>query len=250
VGRGPAVLARPRPGRADRAVLGQRRRDPPLDRGRKGQEPALAPVGRDLTQLARDGAEPAGPPPLPPAEPQGGGAIEVDRSVSNAGIVSLAGRQILAAEILRGRHVTIRIEPRTLLFFDPDTRELLRARPNPLTPEQALRLRGARPAGPPPRPRSEPVTVQRRVSTTGTICVCRQTVALGRTHARRIVTVHVCEHTSQSNSTTRPAPSAARPPTPPSSSKAAATTNALPKPTDKHSQPATDRKNNPNRFRP
>jgi hypothetical protein len=81
------------------------------------------------------------------------------------------------------------------LFFDPDTRELLRARPNPLTPEQALRLRGARPAGPPPRPRSEPVTVQRRVSTTGTICVCRQTVALGRTHAGRIVTVHVCEHT-------------------------------------------------------
>jgi transposase InsO family protein len=149
----------------------------------------------DLTGLARDGASPAGPPPLPAAEPTDGGAIEVDRSVSNAGIVSLAGRQVLAAEILRGRHVTIRIEPGTLLFFDPDTRELLRARPNPLTPEQTLRLRGARPAGPPPRPRTEPVTVQRRVSTTATICVCRQTVALGRIHARRIVTVHVCEHT-------------------------------------------------------
>jgi transposase InsO family protein len=149
----------------------------------------------DLTQLAHDGATPAGPPPLPSVETDDGGAIEVDRSVSNAGIVSLAGRQVLAAEILRGRHVTIRIEPGTLLFFDPDTRELLRARPNPLTPQQALRLRGARPAGPPPRPRTEPVTVQRRVSTTGTICVCRQTIALGRTHARRTVTVHVSEHT-------------------------------------------------------
>jgi transposase InsO family protein len=148
----------------------------------------------DLTQLARDGASPAGPSPLPAVEPQGG-AVEVDRSVSNAGIVSLAGRQVLAAEILRGRHVTIRIETATLLFFDPDTRELLRARPNPLTPKQAHGLRGARPAGPPPRPRSEPVTVQRRVSATGTICVCRQTVALGRIHAGRTVTVHVCEHT-------------------------------------------------------
>jgi transposase InsO family protein len=148
----------------------------------------------DLTGLAHDGATPAGPPPLPVAAPADG-AIEVDRSVSNAGIVSLAGRQVLAAEILRGRRVTIRIEAATLLFFDPDTRELLRARPNPLTPEQAVRLRGARPAGPPPRPRSEPVTVQRRVSTTGTICVCRQTVALGRIHAGRTVTVHVSEHT-------------------------------------------------------
>jgi hypothetical protein len=149
----------------------------------------------DLKQLADEGAAPAGPPPLPPVKSSDVDAIEVDRSVSGAGIVSLAGRQILAAEILRGRRVTIRIEPATLLFFDPATRELLRARPNPLTPEQARGLQGARPAGPPPRPRSEPVTVQRRVSATGVICVCRQTVALGRTHARRIVTVHVSEHT-------------------------------------------------------
>jgi hypothetical protein len=58
-----------------------------------------------------------------------------------------------------------------------------------------LRLQGARPAGPPPRPRSEPVTVQRRVSATGVIVVCRQRVALGRIHAGRIVSVHVSEHT-------------------------------------------------------
>ena len=81
------------------------------------------------------------------------------------------------------------------MFLDPQTRELLRVRPNPLTHEQALRLQGARPAGPPPRPRTEPVTVQRRVSATGVITVCRQHVTLGRIHAGRTVSVHVSEHT-------------------------------------------------------
>jgi Integrase core domain len=147
----------------------------------------------DLTQLAKDGAVAAGPPPLPP--PEHGAAIEVDRAVNNSGLVGLAGKQVLAAEILGGRPVTVRIEPQTLMFLDPDTRQLLRVRPNPLTPEQTLRLQGARPAGPPPRPRTEPITVQRRVTATGRITVCRQPVSLGRVHAGRIVTVHVSEHT-------------------------------------------------------
>ena len=56
----------------------------------------------------------------------------------------------------------IRVEENTLMFFDPETRELLRTRPSPLTWDQARRLRGARPAGPPPRPSAEPVTAQRR----------------------------------------------------------------------------------------
>ena len=46
--------------------------------------------------------------------------------------------------------------------------------PNPLTYEQARHLRGARPAGPPPRPRVEPITVQRRVAANGVIRVARQ----------------------------------------------------------------------------
>jgi len=145
----------------------------------------------DLTQLA--GAVPAGPPPLPLEAD--GGAIEVDRAVNNSGLVGLGGRQVLAAEILGGRPVIVRIEPATLMFLDPQTRELLRVRPNPLTREQTLRLQGARPAGPPPRPRTEPVTVQRRVSATGVITVCRQPVSLGRVHAGRTVRVHVSEHT-------------------------------------------------------
>jgi len=81
------------------------------------------------------------------------------------------------------------------MFFDPDTRELLRTRPNPLTYDQARKLRGARPAGPPPRPSMEPVTVQRRPSATGVILVARQKLSLGRSHAHTVVTVHVAEHT-------------------------------------------------------
>jgi hypothetical protein len=41
----------------------------------------------------------------------------------------------------------------------------------------------------------EPVTVQRRPSATGVILVAGQKLALGRTHAHTVVTVHVAEHT-------------------------------------------------------
>jgi hypothetical protein len=81
------------------------------------------------------------------------------------------------------------------MFFDPETRELLRTRPSPLTWEQARAMRGARPAGPPPRPSTEPVTAQRRASNTGVIMVARQKITLGRIHAGQVVTVHVAADT-------------------------------------------------------
>jgi transposase InsO family protein len=147
----------------------------------------------DLGKLIATGARPAGPPPLPKAEP--GAAIEVERVVSKDGAIHLANRNILAAEILGGRRVGVRIEENTLMFFDPQTRDLLRTRPSPLTWEQACRLQGASPAGPPPRPSAEPITVQRRASNTGVIMVAGQKVALGRIHAGQVVTVHVADHT-------------------------------------------------------
>jgi transposase InsO family protein len=147
----------------------------------------------DLRRLVAEGATNAGPPPLP--APEDGEAIEVDRVVSRAGTISLGGRIILAAEILAGRQVGVRVEPATLMFFDIDTRELLRARPNPLTPEQIRTIRGARHAGPPPRPSTEPVRVQRRASNSGILMVVGQKIALGREHRHQTFTVLVSETT-------------------------------------------------------
>ena len=81
------------------------------------------------------------------------------------------------------------------MFFDPETRELLRTRPSPLTWDQARAMHGARPAGPAPRPSTEPVTAQRRASNTGVIMVAGQKIALGRIHAGQVVTVHVAAET-------------------------------------------------------
>jgi len=148
----------------------------------------------DLAVLAAQGATPAGPPPLASSlEP--GSVIEVERAVARGGTVALGGHVILAAEILGGRQVGIRVEGTTLMFFDLDTRELLRTRPNPIPVGQWRHLRGVRPAGPPLRPSSEPITVERRASNTGVITVCKQQVALGRVHAHETVTVHVAETT-------------------------------------------------------
>jgi hypothetical protein len=151
----------------------------------------LAPT--DLARLAAAGARPAGPPPLPPAEP--GSAIEVERTASSIGHISLGGRQLLAAEALAGRVLGVRIEQHTLTYFDPVNRELLRTRPNPLTWAQAQRLRGARRAGTPPVPARSPVTVQRRASNSGVIMVVGQKIALGRIHARKLVSVRVSPDT-------------------------------------------------------
>ena len=131
--------------------------------------------------------------PLPPLAPDG--AVEVERVVSRGGTVSRGGQVLLAAEILGGRQVGIRIEPDTLMFYDLDTRELLRVRPNPLSHDKITRLRGTRPARPPPRPSAEPIRVQRRASNTGVIMVCGQKVALGRSHQHHTVTVHISDTT-------------------------------------------------------
>ena len=51
--------------------------------------------------------------------PEPGAAIEVERVVSKDGAVHLANKYVLAAEILGGRRVGVRIEENTLMFFDP-----------------------------------------------------------------------------------------------------------------------------------
>ena len=154
----------------------------------------------DLDVLAARGAVPAGPPPVAshggPGSRSSRKVFEVERTVANNGTVSLGHRVILAAWMLAGRRVGIYIEEGCpLLFFDPETRELLRTRANPLEPGEAAQLQRGRPPGPVPRPSTEPVTAQRRASNTGVIMVAGQKVALGRQFAQHTVTVHVSETT-------------------------------------------------------
>jgi hypothetical protein len=156
----------------------------------------------DLARLSAAGAVPAGPSPLPRPEPVPPGAsssafhaVEVERCIARNGRVFMAGQSVPAAEMLAGQRVGIRIEPATLMFFDLDTRQLLRTRPNPLSADQVARLHGSRPAGPPPRPSVEPVRVQRRASNAGIVMVVGQKIALGRVHAYQTVTIAVSETT-------------------------------------------------------
>ena len=147
----------------------------------------------DLASCSAEGAVNAGPSPLPPVED--GDAVEVDRSIGSGGITSLGGKVMLAAEILAGRRVGIRIEPRTLMFFDLDTRELLRTRPNPLTHDQIAGSAGTGPPGRHPGPRSSRSGSNAEPRTDGMIMVCSQKVALGRIHRYQTVTVYVSDTT-------------------------------------------------------
>ena len=147
----------------------------------------------DLARLAAAGAVNAGPPPIPALAE--GDAVEVDRVISPGGTFALGGKILVGAALLAGRQVGIRIEANTLLLFDVATRTLLRTRPNPLTPDQVMRLRGLRPAGPPPRPQLEPARVQRLADRTGSVSICGQRVGLGRAYARRTLFVTVSETT-------------------------------------------------------
>ncbi len=58
---------------------------------------------------------------LSPRRPLGGagGPVEFERVIPPSGNLGAMGRQVLAAEILGGHPVIIRIEPATLIFLDP-----------------------------------------------------------------------------------------------------------------------------------
>jgi|SRR5215211_3966969 len=93
----------------------------------------------DLAQLAARGASNAGPLPIPTLAP--GAAVEADRVISPAGIFALGGQILVGAAILAGRQVS-GSNPHHAAAFGLDTRTLLRTRPNPLSPEQVVKLRG------------------------------------------------------------------------------------------------------------
>jgi hypothetical protein len=144
-----------------------------------------------LHQLLDDDGRPAGPPPIPTGQP--GDPIEVDRTVNATGLIGLAGRQHPVGYHLAGRRLTVRLDSGLLQLIDDGI--LLRSLPNPLTPTEQARIRDARPAGPPPTPAPEPVRVQRRISSRGSLTVARQRIHVGMVHAGRTVTVESADHT-------------------------------------------------------
>jgi hypothetical protein len=69
---------------------------------------------------------------------------------------------------------------------------LAKTLPSPIPVDQYTKLRGARIAAShlPPRP-AGPMSVQRKVPRDGVVMVARQRLRIGRTYARKIVTIHV-----------------------------------------------------------
>lgn len=120
-------------------------------------------------------------------------ATEVDRQVNCTGAVALAGRQRSVGYHFAGRRVTVRIDRGVLQLVDDGV--LLRSLPNSLTTAELVRIRDARPAGPPPVPVPEPVRVERRISARGALAVAGQQVPVGMVHAGRTVTVESSDTT-------------------------------------------------------
>ena len=110
---------------------------------------------RDLARLAAAGAQPAGPPPLPPAS---GDVTEVARTVNASGNVSLGDHIISAGLPLTGQRVTLRPGGPVARILAGGV--LVRTVACPVPPEARPRLRGARPGTvqPPrlPAPSSSP----------------------------------------------------------------------------------------------
>jgi hypothetical protein len=165
-----------------------------------GQRLKLLPSGMgppQLTRLVRAGAIPTGPAPLPELAEHGDG-VDVDRTVNASGLVSLAGRYYSIGYHLAGQRVTLRLKGNGMAVLAGN--KLLRTVACTVPPEHRAWLQGARPSPKEPLVVSDPITVDRRVSASGLICVATQRTLIGKAHAGKTVTVHVgrlsCESTS------------------------------------------------------
>jgi len=188
------VLAPPGPRWQPGQALGRHYRRAPHHNGVRLKTVPSRLTITQLQQLLAEDGHPAGPPPIQTGPVQFGGAIEVDRLVKASGLVALAGRQHPIGYQFAGQRVSIRIDGRLMQIISANG-VLLRSLPNPLTPADHIRIRDARPAGPPPRPSTEPVRVQRRVSCRGALVVAGQRIHVGMVHAGRTVTVEAADHT-------------------------------------------------------
>jgi hypothetical protein len=152
----------------------------------------------DLTHLAMRGARPAGPEPERPAlrrvngtaVVRPGDAVEIDRTVTKDGVVSIAGSVHLIGFAWAGRRVALRLDGNLMHAVIDDA--LIGTWPCPISADQLGRLAGARtpstPLPPPPLPAGS-LRAQRKVHASGRIMVAGQNIKLGPRHHGKIVTV-------------------------------------------------------------
>ena len=118
---------------------------------------AFAPVGDRPGRARRARAvAAAGPPPMPAVAPGTAARSRSNAPSTPTGWSASAAGRCWPPRSSPGGGSAIRFDGATLMSTTRTPASLLRTRPNPLTPEQASRLRGARPAGPPPMPSSDP----------------------------------------------------------------------------------------------
>jgi hypothetical protein len=152
----------------------------------------------DLRHLAMRGARSAEPAPAPSPLRRRDGipvvtpatAIELDRSVTKDGIVTIAGAPHLVGFAWAGRKVTLRLDGHLMHAIADNA--LIGTKPCPVPTDRLARPRGARPAAtplpPPPLPAGS-LRAQRRVHASGRIMVAKQNIKLGPRHAGKLVTV-------------------------------------------------------------
>jgi hypothetical protein len=155
-------------------------------------------VPEDLTHLAMRGARPAGPQPDRPALRRANGmavvrpgdVVEIDRTVTKDGVVSIAGSSHLVGFAWARRRVTLRLDGH--LMHAVIDNALVGTWPCPIDTDQLGRLSGARtpstPLPPPPLPPGS-LRAQRKVHASGRIMVAGQNIKLGPRHRGKIVTV-------------------------------------------------------------
>lgn len=152
----------------------------------------------DLRHLAMRGARPAGPPPAKatlrrrngtPVLPDGG-AVEIQRTVTKDGKVSIAGATHLVGFAWAGRKVTLRLDGHLMHAIADNA--LIGSWPCPVSTDRLASIPGARtpstPLPPPPLPAGS-LHAQRKVHATGRIMVAGQRIKLGPRHRGKLVTV-------------------------------------------------------------
>lgn len=153
----------------------------------------------DLGRLAMRGARPGRPAPaLPAVGPTADStppvAVEVDRTATRDGIVTLLGHELALGPQHARTRITLRLHGGLLHAIAGN--HLIKTLPNPISSADLQRLTQSRRAATalPPPPPARPQSVQRRVPTDGVTMVAGQRLRVGRTHAGKIVTVIVEDH--------------------------------------------------------